>query len=126
MAINWEILKRRYLSVSHATQLDILSLNLAGIQTLVESGSEGDGAAAKHLVRESQFFIEWIVPAMDLETDIDFAVELADLQRRLSHWKIDWSDHWDSEPNRLAIGKELQTWCDRLQQRNELLTPQAS
>jgi hypothetical protein len=126
MAINWEILKRRYLKANHATQLDILSLNLARIQTLVQSGAEADGAAAKHIIRESQFFIEWIVPTMDLETDIDFAVELVNLQRLLSHWKIDWSEHWDSESNRLAISKDLQDWSDRLQQRNEILTPQAS
>jgi hypothetical protein len=126
MAINWEILKRRYLKANHVAQLDILSLNLTHIQTLVQSGAEGDGAAAKHLVRESQFFIEWIVPTMDLETDIDFAVELVDLQRLLSHWKIDWSEHWDSESHRLAISKDLQVWCDRLQQRSEMLTPQAS
>jgi hypothetical protein len=126
MAINWEILKRQYLKANHATQLDILSLNLARIQTLAQSGAEEDGSAAKHLIRESQFFIEWIVPTIDLETDIDFAVELVNLQRLLSHWKIDWPEHWDSESNRLAISKDLQPWRDRLQHRSELLTPQAS
>ncbi len=40
-------------------QLDSLALNLKRIQVLVCSGS--DALTAQHLVRESQFFIEWMV-----------------------------------------------------------------
>ena len=68
MAINWDILKAHYLQVLWATQLKSLALNLTRIQLLAQSGT--DELVAQHLVRESQFFIEWTVPNIDLETGV--------------------------------------------------------
>jgi hypothetical protein len=124
MVMNWDLLKQHYLKANQATQLDVLLLNLIRIQTLAQNNLEG--IIAHHLIRESQFLIEWTVPTMNLETDIDFAVELVDLQRLLGHWKLDWPEHWDSDQTRLAIIEDLQPWCDRLQQHRALLTPQSS
>jgi hypothetical protein len=121
MISSQEQLKSRYLATD---PLNHLALNLVRIQILAQNG--GNGAATYYFIRESQFFIEWTVPTMNLETDIDFAVELVDLQRLLGHWKLDWPDQWDSEKKRLAIIEDLQPWCDRLQHRSELLTPQVS
>ena len=64
MAMNWEILKTRYLQTSRASQMDSLSLNLTRLQSLAASGVES--SVAHHLVRESQFFIEWIVSGLKL------------------------------------------------------------
>jgi hypothetical protein len=113
-----------YLKSSQASQLHSLALNLARVQTLAQDGI--DGATATHLIRESQFFIEWTVPTLDLEIEIDFAADLVDLQRLLGQWKFGWDEHWDNEQKRLAIIEALQPWCDRLQHRSERLTPQAS
>lgn len=124
MAMNWDLLKQLYLKNNQASQLYSLALNLARIQTLAQNGV--DRAAAKHLVRESQFFIEWTVPTLDLEVEIEFATELVDLQRLLSRWKLHWEEHWENELKRLAIVKDLQPWCDRLQHRCDLLTRAAS
>lgn len=77
MAINWDILKARYLQ---ASQIDSLSMNLLRLQALADSGAEQ--SAAHHLVRESQFFIEWTVPDINLENDIALATELLELQRQ--------------------------------------------
>jgi hypothetical protein len=118
------MLKSIYLKTDHKAQLNSLVLNLIRIQSLLREHKNEQ--ATYYFIRESQFFIEWTVPTMNLETDIDFAVELVDLQRLLGHWKLDWPDHWDSEKKRLAIIEDLQPWCDRLQQHNELLTPQSS
>jgi hypothetical protein len=112
MAINWEILKTQYLQANRATQLDSLALNLTRIQLLAKSGT--DESVAQHLVRESQFFIEWAVPSIDLETDVTFATELVDLQRLLSRWKLSWSELWGSESKRQEIARLAQQWCDRL------------
>lgn len=79
MAINWEILKTRYLQTSRASQLDSLSLNLARLQSLSSSGV--DSVIAHHLVCESQYFIEWTVSGINLETDMALATELLTLQR---------------------------------------------
>lgn len=89
------MLKSRYLQANRSAQLASLSLNLTRIQTLAQSGT--DELVAQHLVRESQFFIEWTVPNMNLETDLLFATELVALQRLLSHWKIGWSEVWANE-----------------------------
>ncbi len=128
MAMNWDLLKQLYLKSDQASQFQSLALNLARVQTLAQEGL--DGTIAKHLIRESQFFIEWTVPTLDLETEIDFATDLVDLQRLLGRWKLNWEESCDNEQKRLALIETLQPWCDRLQQysqaRSEHITAQAS
>lgn len=119
MAINWDILKAQYLQANRATQLDSLALNLTRIQLLARSGT--DESVAQHLVRESQFFIEWAVPSIDLETDVTFATELVDLQRLLSRWKLSWSELWANESRRQEIATLAQQWRDHIQSQCELL-----
>lgn len=119
MAINWDILKAQYLQANRTTQLDSLALNLTRIQLLARSGT--DESVAQHLVRESQFFIEWAVPSIDLETDVTFATELVDLQRLLSRWKLSWSELWASESKRQEIARLAQQWCDRIHGQCQLL-----
>ncbi|GAQ00072.1 hypothetical protein [Leptolyngbya sp. NIES-2104] len=113
MAINWDNLKQRYLQSGRASQLESIVLNLARIQTLANSGE--DGQVARHLVRESQFLIEWTVPTIDLETDLPIATALVDLQRQLSEWKLDWDGLWENASARSSLVMQAQQWCDRLQ-----------
>jgi hypothetical protein len=113
MAINWDTLKQRYLQFDRSAQLESITLNLARIQTL--ANSTDDGQIAQHLVRESQFFIEWTVPTIDLEKDINIATELVDLQRQLSEWKLDWETLWTNADARISLAAQAQQWCDRLQ-----------
>ncbi len=112
MAINWEMLKTRYLRSEPMAQLESLVLNLTRIQTLVEN-QDGE-EVAKHLVRESQFFIEWTVSSLDLEQNMILATDLADLQRQLSVWKLDWSEYWENLQQRQQIAQISKQWCDRL------------
>jgi hypothetical protein len=113
MAMNWEILKARYLQVSPTEQMDSLSLNLIRLQALAESGAEG--SVARHLVRESQFFIEWTVPILNLETDMTLATELLSLQRLLSRWKLSWPELWSSSLQRQQMAESARYWCENLQ-----------
>jgi hypothetical protein len=128
MAMNWDLLKQLYLKSDQASQFYSLALNLTRIQTLTQD--RVDGPIAKHLIRESQFFIEWTVPTLDLETEVDFAADLVDLQRLLGRWKLNWEEYWDNDQNRLAMIEALKLWCDRLQQyiqaRSNGITLQAS
>ena len=101
MAIDWDILKAQYLQANQANQMDSLALNITQIQLLARNGT--DESVAQHLVRESQFFIEWAVPKIVLETDVTFATELVDLQRLLSRWKLHWPELWVSEAKRQEI-----------------------
>ncbi len=116
--MNWEILKTRYLQVSPTVQMDSLSLNLIRLQALAESGAEG--SVAQHLVRESQFFIEWTViewtvPILNLETDMTLAMELLSLQRLLSRWKLSWPELWSSPLERQQMAESTRYWCEQLQ-----------
>lgn len=120
MAINWDILKGQYLQADRVTQLNGLALNLTRIQLLTRSGT--DGPVAQHLVRESQFFIEWAISAMDLSTSATFAAELVDLQRLLSRWKLGWPELWKSEASRHEISALAAQWCDLIRSRSRLLT----
>lgn len=113
MAMNWEILKTRYLQSSRASQMDSLSLNLTRLQSLAASGVES--SVAHHLVRESQFFIEWIVSGLNLEAEMPLATELLSLQRQLSSWKLSWPELWNSERERQKISAASQNWCEQLQ-----------
>jgi hypothetical protein len=112
MAVNWDILKSHYLNVNRATQLDSLALNLTRIQTLAQNGT--DEQIAHHLVRESQYFIEWTVPTINLETDLSLATELVALQRLLSQWKLSWSTLWMNESDRQTVASLSQHWCEYL------------
>ena len=119
MAINWNILKARYLQADRAGQIDSLTMNLIRLQALADSGVEE--STAHHLLRESQFFIEWTVPSISLEDEIVLATELVDLQRLLSRWKLSWSELWSSETERQKIAEAAQYWCEHLQGQSDML-----
>lgn len=116
MEINWQAIKEYYLQASRRSQLDSLALNLRRLQVLAKSDHHDRTyeSMAQHLVRETQFFIEWLVPALNLETDLTFATELVDLQRLLSQWKLNWSALWNNENDRQEIAVLSQQWSDRL------------
>ena len=111
--MNWEKLKARYEMASSTAQLDSLGMNLIRIQALAESGTEG--SAAQHLVRESQFFIEWTVPQLNLETEMTLATDLLSLQRQLSRWKLNWPALWSNPSERQQMAATVQEWYDHLQ-----------
>lgn len=119
MAMNWDILKARYMRESQATQMNSLAWNFLRLYALAESGT--DELAAQHLVRESQFFIEWAVSDIDLENEMNLATELVDLQRLLSRWKLGWSELWCSDQERQNIAITAQSWCVRLQRRSDAI-----
>jgi hypothetical protein len=75
---------------------------------------------AQDLIRESQFFMEWVVPNL-LDTNIDLATELVELQRQLSGWKLHWSTLWTSPAHRLQVARYSQEWSDRLLKLSGLL-----
>ena len=118
MGVNWDILKKRFLQADQTAQLESLALNLTRIQFFADSVT-GE-SFVEHLIRESQFFIEWIVPGIDLETGLDQAVELADLQRLLSRWKLNCSDWWGDEQKRQEVARLSQEWCDRILKQHTL------
>jgi hypothetical protein len=112
MAVNLDILKTQYLQDDTSTQFGKLAANLTQITALAQAGIEGQ--LAQDLIRESQVFIEWSVPRLDLETKLELATELVELQRQLSRWKLHWSGLWANPSDRLQIAKHAQIWSKRL------------
>lgn len=113
MAMNWEKLKVRYEAVSPTAQLDSLGMNLVRLQTLAESGLEEP--VAQHLIKESQFFIEWTVPKLNLDAHMALVQELLTLQRLLSRWKLQWAELWPNPTERQQIADTAQHWHEHLQ-----------
>ncbi len=111
MAVNLDNLKAQYLQHDVSMQLGRLVENLTQIQALAQAGTKAQ--VAQDLIRESQFFIEWIVPNLHLETSLELATELVELQRQLSRWKLHWSTLWASPSDRFQVVAEAQEWSDR-------------
>jgi hypothetical protein len=112
MAVSLETLKTQYLQQDISTQLRELVQKLVQIKALAQASTEEQ--RVQDLIRESQFFIEWIVPALNLDTELELATELIELQRQLSRWKLNWSALWSNPAERLQIAKDVQEWSDRL------------
>ncbi len=112
MAVNLDILKTQYLQNDISTQLERLVANLTRIKVLTQEGT--DEQHTYELIRESQFFIEWIVSNLHLESRLTLATELVELQRQLSRWKLHWSELWLSPDDRSQIAKLAQEWSDRI------------
>ncbi|NJR61003.1 MAG: hypothetical protein HC769_20545 [Cyanobacteria bacterium CRU_2_1] len=113
MAVNLDSLKTQYLQHDVSTQLGRLVENLTQIKVLAQAGTEEQ--LTQDLIRESQFFIEWVVPNLNLDTTLELATELVELQRQLSRWKLHWSTLWLSPSDRLQIAVDAQEWGDRLE-----------
>jgi hypothetical protein len=119
MAIDLDILKTEYLQNDLFTQHNRLVENLTQIQALVQI--EAEEQRIQTLLRETQFFVEWIVPGINPEIYTEFAAELVELQRQLSRWKLWWSIIWVKSTDRLQVAADAQQWCDRLQANFALL-----
>jgi hypothetical protein len=112
MAVSLDILKTQYLQQDISTQLDRLAENLTQIKALAQAGTEEQ--LVQDLIRESQFFVEWVVPNLNLDMNLNLATELVELQRQLSRWKLHWSTLWSSPSDRLQIAHHAQEWSDRV------------
>lgn len=112
MAVNLDSLKTQYLQHDISTQLGRLVENLAQIKALAQIGIEDQ--RAQDLIRESQFFIEWVVPNLNLDTSLELATELVELQRQLSRWKLHSSTLWSNPADRFQVAADAQEWSDRL------------
>ncbi|MBW4620586.1 MAG: hypothetical protein KME17_14680 [Cyanosarcina radialis HA8281-LM2] len=62
------------------------------------------------ILRESKGFLE--LTAIDL--DVDSAFELAQIQRQLSRWHLQWSETWANDSSRREILTLTQAWADRI------------
>ncbi|MBE9013979.1 hypothetical protein IQ250_27695 [Pseudanabaenaceae cyanobacterium LEGE 13415] len=111
--IDWEALRNRYQEVDVSTRLGALASNLSRIHSLSLRGEQS--AVVIHLIRESQFLIEWTAPNLEIE----FAAELVELQRLLGSWYYHWDEVWTTPEQRNQLIKQSQYWAEFLLQRSQ-------
>ncbi|MBW4598410.1 MAG: hypothetical protein KME29_02040 [Calothrix sp. FI2-JRJ7] len=93
------------------TQLNYLAKHLDQIQSLTSSSTDPDKIVS--LMRESRYYIEWIVSQL-VDIDIDSSFELVDLGRVLTRWLFDWSEIWTNPEARTEVATVAQNWSLRL------------
>jgi hypothetical protein len=71
------------------------------------------------LIRESRYYIEWIVPHL-IDVDIDQAAELVDLGRVLTRWLFDWEKIWTDTDSRNEVARITGSLLERILEMPEL------
>jgi hypothetical protein len=94
------------------TRLGYLAVNLSQIKTLWLEGLHQDSII--QLVKESRYFIEWIVPDMVKADNIDQAAELVDLVRVLTRWLFKWDTIWSDATEKLSAAQQTENWLKRV------------
>jgi hypothetical protein len=113
---NQTAIRERYLRDPLAIRLGGLAANLARVRSFADHPKHG--AAVENLITESKFFIEWVAP----EADTDTQAALAAMQVQLALWELSWSRLWPDPVQRAAMADQAQTWSDQVLEMSGLLT----
>jgi hypothetical protein len=113
---NWTVLKNRYLSETLPNRLGELATNLVRISSFSQNDQNCDAVAS--LIEESKFFIEWT--AMD--SGIDLAAELVELQVQLARWQLGWQEIWVDRVRKLTVANQAKVWSNRVLEMSGLLS----
>ena len=105
--------------VSHPVSVRLLSLvnHLARVESQADDPAQSE--AVQKVIRESMFFIEYIVP----DVELNLQVELFELQRLLARWYHHWAEIEADEAQRKAVAEQAGEWSQRARQAAELLQP---
>lgn len=116
------------------TQLQYLAAHLNQIQSLAKPGainpagtpSSSVGSIAidsseqiVNLMRESRYYIEWIVPHL-IDIDIEQAIEITDLGRVLTRWLFDWEKIWTDTDSRNEVAQVVGSLSERILEMSKL------
>ena len=108
----------RYLRFPVAARLGNLASNLARIADF--SALMNDSAPVAGVLDESKYFIEWTAH----ETEVETAAQLAELQRQLAAWQLNWRQIWDDPAQRAQVAQESRAWSERVLRMSGLLPAQ--
>jgi hypothetical protein len=113
---DWTAKRERYLRKSIPNRLGELAANLSRIASFCTNDLNCDAVAS--LVEESKFFIEWTA----IDTGIDQAAELVELQVQLARWQLSWSSIWVNEAKRKTVVEQAKNWSENILEMSGLLT----
>jgi hypothetical protein len=107
--------KERYLRDPLPVRLGNLASNLARIRSIATQPSLGE--AARRVVRESKYFVEWAGKDAELQVQ----VELVELQRQLAQWQFKWLEIWNDPEKRTSVAAQAGVWSQKILERSGLL-----
>jgi hypothetical protein len=107
---NWSVEDIAFRCERLSVRMERLAQNFHRMGSL--SQDQGEREVVLEILRESKVFLE--LTAIDL--DVDSAFELAQIQRQLSRWHINWLETWASDFSRLEISTFCQTWASRIRE----------
>jgi hypothetical protein len=84
------------------TRLNYLAAHLDQMRSLVLTGTDSDKVVS--LMRESRYYIEWIVPQF-VDIDVDSSAELVNLGRVLTRWLFNWEKIWVDAEERTEVAQ---------------------
>jgi hypothetical protein len=105
---NLEEIKRRYLEDPLPIRLGGLAANLARISSTAKNAA--NVGAAKSLIEESKYFIEWTACESNPQTTaelVQLQIDLAVLQRTLEA-------KWNDDKARIQIGLQAKEWSQNV------------
>lgn len=105
---NIESVKQRYLRDPLPIRLGGLAANLARLSSFIENPN--NRKVISYLIKESEFFIEWIAPETDSETQL----KLIALQLQLALWYNNFNAASMTENERQQIIQQSKKWVAEL------------
>lgn len=106
--MNLTQLHKRFIKETPSRQLGALAANLARIASFSDNPQHRE--IVSYLLEESKWFVEWIVPGVNLglqEILVELQIQLA-LQHR------NWSNIQSQDERRRMIAKDMRAWSVRL------------
>jgi hypothetical protein len=107
---NWTAEELRFRCERLSVRLEYLAQTFLRMSSL--SWDVNNGETVLSIIRESKGLLE--LTAIDLE--VDSAFELAQIQRQLSQWHIQWAEIWANDSSRLEISTLAQAWANRIRE----------
>ena len=108
-------LKDRYLRDPLPVRLGNLASNLSRLKSF--AGNTALSEAARRVLVESEFFIEWAAA----DADLSLQVELLELQRTLARWQLGLDGIWEDSEKRRGLAEQAGRWSDLLLIRSGLI-----
>ncbi len=109
-----EPIRQRLMREIPQKRLGHLAADLLRIANFIESGSADE---AKPIIRESKWFVEWIVPEADLETQQLLVTAQSFLARR----EIQWSSWIQNKQEVQGTASTVRNWSNELLKRGGFL-----
>ena len=103
----------RFVQNNITTQLNYLATHLEQVRSLILINADLE---VINLMRESRYYIEWIVPQL-IGINVEVSAELVDFGRVLTRWLYDWEKLRANNINsRNEVAQIAAGFCDRVRE----------